>query len=186
MGKMLDDVWDNESTHQEGLMYAVAATTGPVIELGAGYYSTPLLHGVCAATGRLLITVEGTKEWAERFQPWSTEQHRIYYDPEQKLPYTFESPGVVFIDHDTEDVRKPSENPMVDRILKRPGYTRGIRALEAKAVGTEIVVLHDTQPAMEELYPGLREAIGEFKYVREYMLNGIGAWTTLCSDYVDL
>ena len=40
-------------THQGVLLAAFLATTGPVIEFGMGHFSTPLLHELCRASGRL-------------------------------------------------------------------------------------------------------------------------------------
>ena len=43
-----------------GLVWAVDHTEGPILELGAGYFSTPYLWG----TGRPVVTYEHDPEWA--------------------------------------------------------------------------------------------------------------------------
>lgn len=61
-------------THMAPLLTAVAATSGDVLELGCGDYSTPLLHAVCAAHKRLLLSVEDNQAWLNNFmyleRPW--------------------------------------------------------------------------------------------------------------------
>lgn len=53
------------ATHQPVLIEAVRRTTGPVLELGSGAGSTPLLHHVCA--GRTLYTVDHDQTWLDRY-----------------------------------------------------------------------------------------------------------------------
>jgi hypothetical protein len=65
-------------THLPLLMRAIINTTGPVLELGVGWNSTPVLHEACS--GRLLVSVENEPQWAENFRFLETPQHRIVYD----------------------------------------------------------------------------------------------------------
>ncbi len=55
------------ATHLPALIDAVLRTTGPVLELGAGEFSTPILHELVAKRGRDLVTVEADDVWRGRF-----------------------------------------------------------------------------------------------------------------------
>jgi len=58
-------------SHLPVLVRALKATTGPVVELGAGMYSTPFLHAMCEAEERKLVTFENDSEyygWATAFK----------------------------------------------------------------------------------------------------------------------
>ena len=43
---------DGHGTHQAVLHAAFHASTGPVVEFGMGYFSTPMLHELCRIAGR--------------------------------------------------------------------------------------------------------------------------------------
>lgn len=126
------------STHNEALAYAAAVTTGPIVEYGCGYYSTPLLHGLAEAQGRMLYTLEVREEWLELFRPWACDWHR--------LNERCEDPGLVFID-DGSEARAP--------------HLR-------ESHSAQLVVIHDTEPESLINYPGMAEAMDEYQYRRDY------------------
>ena len=53
------------SSHIEALVWAGASTSGPILELGGGEYSTSVLAGFAGA-GRECWTVETDPAWAQR------------------------------------------------------------------------------------------------------------------------
>ena len=59
--------YDLYSTHQQALVYALMRTGGPVVEFGSGFYSTPLLHEICKAQGRNLVTFDNNSQWLAKF-----------------------------------------------------------------------------------------------------------------------
>lgn len=59
---------DLVASHQRSLIAAVMRTKGPILELGCGWYSSPLLHEIAAATGRPLVTIDNNKDWLEQFR----------------------------------------------------------------------------------------------------------------------
>lgn len=72
-----DPRMDDWATHVPALTACLAATTGPVLEVGAGIWSTPILHAACAPTRRHLLTMEGKPEWLARFLPMATPWHEL-------------------------------------------------------------------------------------------------------------
>lgn len=79
------------------LGYALAASEGPVLEIGIGHFSTPFLHEYCKANGRVLCSVEGSLDWRNPFQArYSCKDHPFFLDTKW-LP-DWEDWGVVFID----------------------------------------------------------------------------------------
>lgn len=55
------------STHLPLLLAAILKSEGPVLEIGVGHFSTPILHSVCNALGRTLVSVESDRIWATQF-----------------------------------------------------------------------------------------------------------------------
>ena len=66
---------ETAGTHIPVLAACVSRTRGPVLELGAGDYSTPLLHLLCK--GRFLVTVESNPDWLNRYKDTENPLHRL-------------------------------------------------------------------------------------------------------------
>ena len=149
-------------THEPLLAAVVAvAERGPVLELGAGYASTPLLHTICAAQGRRLLTVDSNPEWIEKFSSLrSDDHHLVTLDTWDKLPdlahaFAEGSWAVVFIDH------APAERRIVDLVYF--------------ANKTEFLVVHDTE---HSLY-GYEPVLTTFPYRADY--RRMVPWTSVLS-----
>jgi hypothetical protein len=56
-----------QGSHLVPLARCLVATSGSVLELGAGEWSTPFLRRYCAAAGRELLTLENYEQWAAEF-----------------------------------------------------------------------------------------------------------------------
>ena len=70
----------NYATHLPCLMKAVEKTTGDILELGVGLFSTPYLHYVAMLQNRKLVSYENVPEWAQYFidYGYQNENHEIY------------------------------------------------------------------------------------------------------------
>ena len=55
-------------SHLPALLACIASTTGPVLEVGVGHFSTPHLHALCGALKRNLVSMEWDKAWREEFE----------------------------------------------------------------------------------------------------------------------
>jgi len=65
------------ATHQPVLYEAAARCTGPILELGAGEGSTRLLHAICRASGRRLVTLDNDANWLRRYEPLRCDWHEL-------------------------------------------------------------------------------------------------------------
>lgn len=91
---------DAFSTHQRSLIVAINNTAGPVIELGAGWYSTPILHEMCKATGRHLTTIDDSDAWVSQFEWMASDIHKIeHVDLWENAKFDMPRYGLAFIDH---------------------------------------------------------------------------------------
>lgn len=104
-------------THLPSLFAALLATDGPVLEIGAGMGSTPILRAYCRATEREFVSVESEKKWAEAMD--------VMYDEDYStLPTLAKGKwSVVFVDN-------------------APAIRRGADAMLFKD-SAEFVVIHD-------------------------------------------
>lgn len=96
-------------SHYPILAAAVAKTTGPVLELGAGHWSTPMLHYMCREW-RQLITAETDFGWLKQFVEGYSRHpiHEFHHVTdwtqwdvlEKRAPY-----GVAFVDCAPGEIR---------------------------------------------------------------------------------
>lgn len=114
------------------LIKAVQNTNGPVLELGAGIFSTPLLHWLCAEQGRKLATYENQQEYYRFARKFRTETHEVKF----------------VTDWDKEDFdKKKWAVALIDHTAER----RTIDALRLKKTA-QYIILHDTQKEMNRYY----------------------------------
>ena len=67
------------STHIPMLLEVMEKTTGDVLELGPGVFSTPILHWLCEKDKRNLVTIENDYSWSKFCkQYYQTDFHKFY------------------------------------------------------------------------------------------------------------
>lgn len=151
---------DRYATHLPTLSLAVGLTTGPVLEIGCGMYSTLMLHGVCA--NRRLVSLEADAKWFKRFAPLATPNHELLcadsYDAFDSLIRGTDW-AVVLIDH-------------------APALRRVVDA--AKVTHAKVVVFHDTN--WESSYR-FSKVLPLFK--RRYTDKRLFPWTTVATNSED-
>ena len=93
-------------SHIPALIDALSVTTGPVVEIGSGFYSTPFLHWWCWSTKRPLTTYEQDPafyQWAKQFaNDYHTVVHVANYDDMDLSPKW----SVALVDNPVERRRK--------------------------------------------------------------------------------
>ncbi len=147
------------------LLKAVQNTEGPILELGSGLFSTPLLHWICEENSRILITYENSEGYYRFARKFRTTTHQVSWVFEKdwldKIKWS-----VVFIDNG---------------ISKKDARRRGDDALSLKN-SAEYIILHDTQFRDDDAY-GYDTMWKEFKYI--YHAN-VSPRTSVVSNVSDL
>lgn len=149
------------ATHMPTLLACLQHTSGPVLELGSGWFSTPVLSAF--ATDRLVRTVETDRDWhalVSRIctnQPITPHRHQIIYVPDyEEAPIFDQDWEIVLLDHE-------------------PPPRRGADALRLRD-RCRLMIGHDSQhPAY-----GYAAAFGTFKY--QFTDSQRFPWTTAVSD----
>ena len=149
------------ATHIPLLLACLRHTTGPVLELGSGWFSTPLVAAF--ATDRLVRTIETNPQWYDRisrvctYQPITRHRHQIVFVPDYNdAPMDDHQWSVVLLDHE-------------------PPPRRGVDALRLKD-RSQLIIGHDSE------HPdyGYGPAFDQFKY--RFTLSSVFPWTTVVSD----
>ncbi len=148
-------------THRPSLCEAIVRTTGPILELGMGNDSTPSLHAVAEACGRVVRSFDHDAAWSERFSGLRSAHHRIaHFMSWDACPIMSEVWGVVLIDH------APAERRAVD--------------IERLAQRAQVIVVHDS----EDPSYGYDRVFGLFAHRSEDRDHR--PWTMLLSNRVDV
>lgn len=154
-------------SHIPILAAAVAQTTGPVLELGAGDSSTPMLHYMCKGMGRGLVTFDNDPKWVLRFAEYNGKTHMVcgvcppwtmsVEKPECWYPSQgFDRWGVAFVDCAPAEIR----TPLIQRLKDL----------------ADLIVVHDSEAKY-----GYERVIPEFKYVSEF--RRFRPYTLVLSNY---
>jgi hypothetical protein len=149
------------ATHIPVLLACLRRTTGPVLEFGSGWFSTPILSAF--AVGRLVRTVEADPRWfplivpVGAHQPATKHDHQLVFVPDyQQAPIDDHFWSVALIDHE-------------------PPQRRGIDVarLHGKC---QLLIAHDSQ---HDAY-GYGPAFERFQY--RFTFDRLVPWTTVVSD----
>jgi len=145
------------ATHLPLLAACVAHTTGPVLEVGMGTFSTPVLHAMCAERGgRALCSLESDPAWYQEYIHYATEWHRLFLVSSWAEAEIERAWDVALVDH-TPPIRR-----VVDIARLRPW--------------ARLIVVHDTENRCYAYEPLLTT----FKYRVEW--QGYSPWTSVVSD----
>lgn len=150
-------------THLPLLIRCLVATQGPVLELGMGYFSTPVLHLICGQRQRKLVSLDNAPAWAQANQTWRTEWHRIELVEDWAQAPIDQPWGLAFVDH-------------------RPARRRR-EEIQRLADLADIIVVHDTEPQNNKFYQYQR-TLRSFKF--RYDDATLTPWTTAVSNCRDL
>lgn len=144
-------------THLPVLLKLLEYTSGSVLELGAGYNSTPLLYWTCKADNRKFVSYENYKDWCDKVGDVTT-----FTDNWDNIDIDNHRWDIVLIDH-------------------RPALRRKTDAIRLKD-NSLFVVLHDSEPEIDRFYHYSR-VYKHFKYRYDY--TKLKPNTTILSNFED-
>jgi hypothetical protein len=137
----------SRGSHLPVLMKLVQMTSGPILELGYGMYSTHYLHWACYPTKRTLVTYESHPGWIEFAKQFHVGNHTVQFVENWDLLDLSTPWSIAFVDHEEER-----------------------RAVEAKKLAhAEYVVVHDADGSVDRKRKNRVLALrAEFKYHFQY------------------
>ena len=147
-------------SHLPVLAHLLSITNGDVIEFGAGIFSTPFLHWMCAGSihapkGRRVFSYDNDQAFLDRFelQNYTTDRHQI----------------MCVSDWDTVPVDRPWDVALIDH---GPVERRAVDAL--RVAHATYVVLHDSGSWDEKHYHYAEHVFLLFRYRCDFRP---GRWT---------
>lgn len=155
----------NYGTHLPCLIRAMEKTTGDVLELGMGVFSTPYLHYQCILSNRKLVSYENFKPWIQFF-----------------IDYKYECPNheIVFVDdYANAKIDKPWDVVLIDQTPD----SRRIVDVKRLANLARYIIIHDSNGSQDKIYH-YSEIYPLFK--SKTIWNKDKNHATILSNFVDL
>jgi len=152
-------------THLPCLIKIMERTSGDVLELGMGVFSTPYLHYKCMLDNRKLVSYENFREWMNFFirYGYENENHKINFVEKYSDANIDKEWDLVLVD----------QTPDSSRIEE-------VKRLSLKA---KYIVIHDSNENMESVYH-YSEIYPMFKYKKVWYKDSNHA--TVLSNYFNL
>lgn len=152
-------------THLPALIQALRKTTGDVLEMGVGVFSTPYLHYQCILSNRKLVSYENFRNWAQFFIDYGyvCPSHEINIVDDYADAKIEKEWGVALIDQTPDDRR------IVD-IKRLANYAK-------------YIVIHDSNGRQDKIYH-YSEIYPLFKYRTIWDRDSRHA--TVLSNFVNL
>jgi len=150
-------------SHLPLLMRVMEMTTGPVLELGAGIFSTPILHYICWRDKRQLVSMDNDPrfyEWAGRFR---NTYHELMLVKDWAVADIEHAWDVALVDH------SPGERRIVE--------------IERLAQWAKYIIIHDTNGRWNKAYHYDR-IWPMFHSI--YTFTQVEPSTTVVSNFVDV
>lgn len=151
------------SSYYPVLIRAFEHSTGDVLELGTGLYSTPLLHWLVADAGRKLVSYENDSAYIRLNHYCRTEYHELKRVKDWKAIEIEREWGLAFIDH-------------------HPPERRVIEAIRL-AQHARLVVIHDNEPRYQRVYH-FEQLDAHYQYRYDY--QKFRPFTSVYSNFDDL
>lgn len=150
------------ASHLPILTRIIDASKGPMLELGTGYYSTPIFHAMAEMHKRHCYSYESSPEWyakALKFQ--SAYHHIIFIEDWETIPSG--SFGIVFVDQSPNKYRRFS--------------------LKKFANSADYLIAHDSEIRRQSQFH-LEKTLLTFKYRYDY--KKIEPNVTVVSNFCNL
>ena len=168
--------WDGGFfSHFPFLAAAIARTDGPILECGAGWGSTPLIHYL--GMGRQILTLETDKDWLATFDGYQSAAHQL-----QQIKADGHHPQIAAWKHFAETCMVPRWGVVF--LDQAPGEARVPVALALRDKA-DLIIVHDREadePGAGGNY-GWKQLDGEFKHQR--IVKRMRPWTGIYSNVMD-
>jgi hypothetical protein len=145
--------------HLPVLIQAVTRTSGPIVELGGGFYSTPYLHWACFNKNRPLATYDNEPTFANFLSAFQTDYHKVQLVEDWDTIDLSGPISVAFVDH------APAERRIMDM---------------RRLLHAEYVVAHDTEERRNHHYRwDLIHDLFKYRYRYRSRLHGTSVFSNV-------
>lgn len=152
------------ASHLPILIKVLELSSGPVLELGMGPFSTPILHWLCLDMKRSLVSYENNLNYFKVNKTFESDFHQVnFIENWDEMNIDDVRWGVVFVDHS-------------------PGNRRNVD-IKRLANSANYVIIHDSEECYDSEYH-YSEIYPLFKYRYDYKRQK--PYTSVLSNFKDL
>lgn len=154
----------SDGSHLPVLIRIVLMTEGPILELGTGFFSTPVLHWLCAENKRELVSCESSESFIAVAKNYEADFHEVVLIKDwAKFDIESRHWSIVLVDH-------------------APGPQRKVEFARV-ANYADYVIVHDTEPKNDRYYH-YSEVAPLYKFRWDY--DQLYPHTSVFSNFKDL
>ncbi|KAK2160607.1 hypothetical protein LSH36_129g01121 [Paralvinella palmiformis] len=165
-------------SHVIPFLASIWVTDGPILEMGSGWYSTPVAHRISILEhGRKLLTADTKYDWLKYFLVFASNNHRLYYVRDGNNQQTADDVQVV---NSWDDIGKQSEHWGMIFLDHAPGERRKVD-LERLRGKADLLVIHDSQPKAGRAYKS-QKLLATFKHRTTFGPRWSNAYADVVSD----
>lgn len=137
------------ASHLPVLIKVLQVSEGPVLEIGSGLFSTPVMHWLCLEAKRQLVTYEDHPTYYRWNKTFRSDLHElVFVEDWDKIPIENQHWGLAFIDHN-------------------PPQRRKIEAARLANIA-DYVIVHDSEPHMDIETDYVKSTFPLYKYHYQY------------------
>ena len=151
-------------------------TEGPILEMGSGWYNTPVAHRISVIQGRNILTADTNYKWLKYFLIFSSNNHRLYYVGDDKQ----ETDDEVQVVSSWDDIGGQSERWGMIFVDHAPGERRKVD-IERLRNKTDLLIIHDSQPKAGRAYKS-QKLLASFEHRTIVGPGWSGTYTDVVSD----
>ena len=178
-------LWMEFGSHKLVLEKAIARVSTSVLELGAGDYSTPLIH-TAAERGVKVLTIDDNKEWFDKYKHLQTDLHDFRFISSKNIQKFYDNDteqwGLVSVDNGSWDNRFAAIKKYKD--VADYMVIHDCTVLPGNGIGKTLDPM-----ILNMRHTGRRDYSGIFKYWIEFFVRGWGKQTPptlIGSNKIDL
>jgi hypothetical protein len=148
-------------SHVIPLLASLWVSDGAILELGSGWYSTPVAHRISDVQNRTVLTADSTHAWLKYFLFFASRKHSLYFVNKQKTPVNNDD-GILQVVNSWGAIGQQKAHWGFIFVDHAPAGQR-IKELQRLRKQADLFLIHDTEPIRDNIYM-MEKPLSTFKY----------------------
>ena len=166
-------------SHVIPLLASMWVSDGAILELGSGWYSTPMMHRISTVQGRNVLTADSKYEWLKYFLFFVSNKHDLYLVNVNKPPAD-DIDSAVRVVSSWDAIGQQQQHWGFIFVDHAPAEQR-IEELERLRHRGDLILVHDTEPEHDGIYQ-VQKHLSTFKYRMTFGPGWTGTHTDVLSE----
>jgi hypothetical protein len=164
-------------SHAIPLLASLWVSDGPILELGCGWYSTPVVHRISAVQDRKVLTADSVYAWLSYFLFFASDKHELCLVNDNDTPVKNVNDNVHVV-RSWDAIGREQPNWGVVIVDHQPADQRAVDLLRLRD-HVDLFLVHDTEPKQNIVYK-LERHLETFTYRTVFGPD----WSSIFADVV--